>query len=149
MDKAIAWCNKVNAKEHGTTGMIPFEQLKYEQLNPLIREYIIDKINMRRVGKDCLVSYSGNQYSVPSEYAGKDVSVVALENMFAVYYGNKQIAIHRISPAKKDIVVNPKHYKKLTVKQSFDIENTLFSENEQIDSSVLFPELAVYDEVAL
>ena len=60
--QAIAWCNKVNRKEHGTTGKIPFEQLKHERLNPLIREYIIDKINLRRAGKYCLISYSGNQY---------------------------------------------------------------------------------------
>jgi len=51
---------------HGTTGDIPFERMKKERLNPLIREYIIDKIKLRRVGKDCLISYSGNQYSVPA-----------------------------------------------------------------------------------
>jgi len=64
--QAIAWCNKVNAKEHSTTGEIPFERLAREKLNPLVREYIIDKINLRKVGKDCLISYAGNQYSVPS-----------------------------------------------------------------------------------
>ena len=68
--KALAWCNKVNGLELGTTGKIPSEQLKNERLNPLLREYIIDRINQRKVGKDCLISYSGNQYSVPSEYAG-------------------------------------------------------------------------------
>jgi hypothetical protein len=34
---------------HGTTGEIPFERLKKEGLNHLKREYIIDKINLRRV----------------------------------------------------------------------------------------------------
>lgn len=47
--QALAWCNKVNAKVHGTTNEIPFERLKKEGLNPLSREYIIDKINLRRV----------------------------------------------------------------------------------------------------
>ena len=47
--QALAWCNKVNGKEHGTTGKIPFEQLPKEGLIPLIREYIIDKINLRKV----------------------------------------------------------------------------------------------------
>ena len=55
--QAIAWCNKVNGKVHGTTNEIPFERLKKEKLSPLVREYIIDKINLRRVGKDCLLSY--------------------------------------------------------------------------------------------
>ena len=66
--QAQAWCNKVNAKVHATTNEIPFERLKREKLNPLKREYIIDRINLRRVQKDCLISYAGNQYSVPSEY---------------------------------------------------------------------------------
>lgn len=49
--QALAWCNKVNAKVHGTTNEIPFERLKKEGLNPLSREYIIDKINLRRCKK--------------------------------------------------------------------------------------------------
>jgi len=147
--QALAWCNKVNGKEHGTTGKIPFERLKQEKLNPLIREYIIDKINLRRAGKDCLISYSGNQYSVPSEYAGKDVAVVALGNMLAAYHEGKQIAVHRLSYIKKDMVVNPAHYQRLTVKQSFDIENTLLTDDDVIDKPVKIHDLSVYDEVAL
>jgi len=108
--QAIAWCNKVNGNIHATTGEIPFERLKREGLNPLSREYIIDKINLRRVQKDCLISYAGNQYSVPAEYVGKDVAVVALDNMLAAYYEGKQIALHRISYQKKDMVVNAQHY---------------------------------------
>ena len=81
--QALAWCNKVNGKVHATTNEIPFERLKKERLNPLTREYIIDKINLHRVQKDCLISYAGNQYSVPAEYIGKDVAVVALDNMLA------------------------------------------------------------------
>lgn len=134
--QARAWCNKVNAKEHGTTGDIPFQRIKKERLNPLIREYIIDKINLRRVQKDCLISYGGNQYSVPSEYAGKDVAVVSLGNTLAVYHEGKQVAVHKISYQKKDMVVNPIHYQRLTVKQSFDVENSLLSGDDVIDIPV-------------
>lgn len=147
--QALAWCNKVNSKEHGTTGKIPFEQLKQEKLNPLIREYILDKINLRRVQKDCLISYSGNQYSVPSEYAGRDVAVVALGNTLAIYLEGKQIAVHRLSYIKKDMVVNPAHYQRLTVKQSFDIENTLLTGDDILDKPVETHDLSIYDEVAL
>ena len=59
--QALAWCNKVNGNVHATTNEIPFERLKKERLNPLTREYIIDKINLRRVQKDCLISYAGNE----------------------------------------------------------------------------------------
>ena len=92
--QALAWCNKVNGKVHATTNEIPFERLKKEGLSPLKREYIIDRINLRRVQKDCLISYAGNQYSVPAEYIGKDVAVVALDSMLAAYYEGKQIALH-------------------------------------------------------
>lgn len=71
-------------------------------LSPLKREYIIDKINLRRVQKDCLISYAGNQYSAPAEYVDKDVAVVALDNMLAAYYyEGKQIALHQISYQKE------------------------------------------------
>lgn len=146
--QALAWCNKVNGKEHATTGEVPFERLKKEGLNPLSREYIIDKINLRRVQKDCLISYAGNQYSVPAEYVGRDVAVIGLENMLAAYYEGRQIALHKISYQKKDMVVNPTHYKRLTFKQTFDVENTLLEGNNIIDFPIQQPNLKAYDECA-
>jgi hypothetical protein len=145
--QALAWCNKVNGKVHATTGEIPFERLKKENLNPLKREYIIDKINLRRVQKDCLISYAGNQYSVPSEYAGKDVAVVALDNMLAAYHEGKQIALHRLSYQKREMVVNAHHYRRLTVKQGFDTENTLLDGDNIIDFPIKPHSLSRYDEV--
>jgi transposase len=145
--QALAWCNKVNGKIHATTGEIPFERLKREKLNPLTREYIIDKINLRRVSKDCLISYAGNQYSVPSPYVGRDVAVVALDSMLAAYYDGKQIALHRLSYQKQDMVVNAAHYRRLTVKQSFDIENTLLNQGDVIDFPIAYRDLRQYDEV--
>ena len=146
--QALAWCNKVNAKEHATTGEIPFERMKKEGLSPLKREYIIDRINLRRVEKDCLISFAGNKYSVPSEYAGKDVAVVGLDNMLAAYYEGKQIALHKISYLKKEMVVNPAHYQSLTVKQGEGYENSLLDGGTVIDLPIDVPDLSVYDEVA-
>ena len=145
--QALAWCNKVNGKVHATTNEIPFERLKKEGLNPLTREYIIDKINLRRVQKDCLISYAGNQYSVPSEYVGKDVAVVALDNMLAAYYQGKQIALHRISYQKKDMVVNPQHYGRLVHQQTIEAENILLEQDNVIDFTLKTSDLSRYDEV--
>ncbi len=143
--QAVAWCNKVNALVHATTGKIPFELLPKERLNAIKREYIIDKINLRRVQKDCLISFDGNQYSVPSEYVGKDVAVVALDNLLAIYNQGKQIATHRLSYQERDMVVNPSHYRRLTVKQTFDTENSLFDEDNIIDFPIQKVNLSVYD----
>lgn len=52
-----------------------------------------------------------------------------------------------ISYQKKDMVVNPGHYKRLTLKQSFDIENTLLEGGNVIDFPIRPPNLDVYDEV--
>jgi hypothetical protein len=145
--QALSWCNKVNGRPHSTTGEIPFERLGKERLNPLSRQYLLEKINLRRVEKDCLISYAGNKYSVPAEYVGKDVAVVGLDNMLAAYFEGKQIALHKISYQKKDMVVNPSHYRRLTVRQTFDIENTLLDGGKVIDFPIKSPDLATYDEV--
>jgi transposase len=147
--QALAWCNKVNGKAHATTGEIPLERLKKESLNPLKREYIIDKINLRRVYKDCLISYAGNQYSVPSEYVGRDVAVIGLDNMLAAYHEGKQIALHRLSYQKRDMVVNADHYRRLTVKQRSDVENTLLDGDNIIDFPIKPHDLSQYEEAAI
>lgn len=145
--QAVNWCNKVNGKTHATTARVPFDLLRKEELSPLKREYIMDRINLRRVQKDCLISFSGNQYSVPSEYVGKDVAVVALDSLLAVYHNSKQIATHKLSYQNREMVVNPSHYRRLTVKQTFETENTLFEEDNLIDFPVQRINLSVYDEV--
>ena len=76
------------------------------------------------------------------------MAVVALDSMLAAYYEGKQIALHRISYQKKDMVVNPQHYRRLTLKQTMDVENPLLEQGQQ---SLIFPlksrDLSRYDEV--
>lgn len=67
--------------------------------------------------------------------------------MLCAYHDGKQIAVHRISYQKKDMVVNPVHYQKLTIKQSFDIENTLLNQGNIIDFPMKAADLSRYDEV--
>ena len=144
--QALAWCEKVNGKVHGTTGEIPKERLTKERLSPMSREYIIDKINLRKVEKDCLISYSGVKYSVPSEYALKHVTVVVLDNMLAAYYEGRQIALHKLSYQKNIMVVNANHYQRLLTRHDFDTENTLLHNIRTVDFEPQTVSLAVYDE---
>jgi hypothetical protein len=46
------------------------------------------------------------------------------------------------------MVVNAHHYRRLTIKQSFDIENTLLEGDNVIDFPVRAPSLTVYDDAA-
>ena len=144
-NQATSWNIKVNNKIHQTTNEIPVNKLKDENLSPLVREYIIDKINVRKVEKDCLISYAGNKYSVPSEYACKYVTVVVLDNMLAAYYEGKQVALHLLSYHKNTMTVNKHHYRKLIVKQSFDTENTLLHSAKTVDFRPFNIDLGVYD----
>ena len=145
--QAISWCNKINSKVHGTTNKIPFDVLPCEKLLPIKREFIFDKLNIRKVEKDCLVSYKGNKYSVPAEYALKEVTVLSLNNLLAIYYNGKQIATHKLSYDKNTMNVNKEHYKSLIIKQSFNIENTLLSKNKNVIDDSLKYTLYQYDEV--
>lgn len=75
------------------------------------------------------------------------MAVVALDNMLAAYYEGKQIALHRISYQRKDMVVNPQHYRRLTVKQTMDVENPLLEQDNVLDFPLNPRDLSRYDEV--
>jgi transposase len=143
--QAMNWCVKVNNKIHATTNEIPKIRLARENLNPLTREYMIDRTNVRAVGKDSLISYDGSKYSVPSEYAGKYVTVAALDNTLAAYYEGKQVALHLLSTEKNNMILNKSHYKKLLTRQSFDTENTLIHSTIPIDFEPFEIDLEAYD----
>ena len=145
--QAHAWCNKINAKVHGTTNERPIDRLPVENLMPLKREYIMDKINLRRVEKDCLISYAGNKYSVPAEYVGRDVTVIVLDHMLAAYFEGKQIALHKLSYSKNTFNANKEHYKSMIVKSGFDVENTLLNNPDLMDLSIPDYSLKKYDEL--
>lgn len=145
--QAHAWCNKINARIHGTTNERPIDRLPEENLLPLRREYIVDKINLRRVEKDCLISYACNKYSVPAEYVGRDVTVIVLDHMSAAYFEGKQIALHKLSYSKNSLNVNKEHYKSMIVKSGFDIENTLLNNPDLVDLSIPNHSLKKYDEL--
>jgi len=143
--QSMNWWVKVNNKLHSTTNEVPKLRLMRENLSPLMREYIVDRTNVRAVGKDCLLSYDGSRYSVPSEYACKYVTVVVLDNTLAAYYEGKQVALHMLSTEKNNMILNKNHYKKLLTRQSFDIENTLIQSTVPIDFAPFEIDLEVYD----
>ena len=84
---------------------------------------------------------------MPAEYVGKDVAVVALDSMLAAYYEGKQIALHKISYQRKDMVVNPQHFRRLTLKQTMDAKNVLLEQDKVIDFPLESSDLSRYDEV--
>ena len=64
-----------------------------------------------RVENSSLFCYSRNQYSVPPEYIGQNVTLQIHDDYIHVYSNTKLIALHRIS--KKRINYQVEHYEAL------------------------------------
>lgn len=98
--KALAWCNKVNAKVHGTTYEIPFERMKTEisELNPIDARppYQIVVTECRKISRDCYISYLANKYSVPWQYAGREAKLLITDGTMAVEVGGEIVCTHTI-----------------------------------------------------
>jgi transposase len=92
--------NTANLRVHGTTGEVPFDRLPLEELLPLDGkpDYDTCLITFRRSSKDCFVSYDGNYYSVPADYARKTLQVKETEDSQLIILDTQdgEIARHRL-----------------------------------------------------
>lgn len=127
--QAYDWCEKVNSKIHSTTNEIPKVRLKLEKLNPINRIYIIDKTSVRKVQKDCLISFENNKYSVPSNFIGRNVVVTKIGTILNIYCNSEKIASHPISIEKNKMIIDPKHYKTILENSDYSEDNTLIESN--------------------
>ena len=111
------WLDHVaNVRIHGTTGRIPFEMLKEEQLKSInaVLSYPANPAVLRAVSRDSLVSYRGCCYSLPCEWAGKTVWVRQVSGeRIIVSAGNKVISEQPLEPVLKRTIINEKHYARL------------------------------------
>jgi hypothetical protein len=113
--QALGWLNTIaNARVHGTTGEVPFERLPEEGLVPIYNkpDYDTSHIVHRRCSRDCLISYEGNFYSVPSAYAGERVMVKATEGgeLLVLNENGEVVAGHSVATGSKQRVVVAEHY---------------------------------------
>jgi transposase len=96
--KAMAWCNKVNSQVHSTTHEVPFDRLKLENLRSFKDKlpYQVVITELRKVSRDCFVSYAGNKYSVPWKHAGREAKLLIRDNKFDVQIGGETVCTHEI-----------------------------------------------------
>jgi transposase len=89
---------KYGQKEHGTTGLKPYETfIKNEKpkLNILpFKPFELAEWKKAKVHPDCFVQYCKQYYSVPYEYAGKNVWIRATQKIVSVYYKEEIIKQH-------------------------------------------------------
>ena len=127
--QAYDWCEKVNSKIHSTTNEIPKVRLKLEKLNPINRIYIIDKTSVRKVQKDCLISFENSKYYVPSNFIGRNVVVTKIVTILNIYCNSEKIASHPISIEKNKMIIDPTHYKTILENSDYSEDNTLIESN--------------------
>lgn len=112
--QARVWLDTVaNPRIHGTTGETPFSRLTAEHLQPLPgQRFDTSRISYRQVGRDCLVTYQRNAYSVPAEYAQQTVLVKETEahQVILINAAGEVIAEHRLLRGHHQWSVDPAHY---------------------------------------
>jgi transposase len=103
-----------NQRIHGTTGEVPFDRLPREGLQSLDGkpDYDTSLIAFRRSTKDCFVSYDGNYYSVPADYARKTLKVKETEGGELIVFDveDEEIARHRLAEGRNLRVAVAAHY---------------------------------------
>ncbi len=106
-----------NLRVHGTTGEVPFDRLLKEGLLPLgdKPDYDTSLIDFRRSTNDCLVSYDGNYYSVPSDYARKLVQVKETEERELIILDERdnEIGRHCLAEGRNQRIAVPAHYQNI------------------------------------
>lgn len=65
----------------------------------------------RRLGSDAYVSWQGSCYSVPGNYAGKQVWVRERGRVVEVHYGCERIAVHGQAPRRLAVITDPEHHR--------------------------------------
>lgn len=107
--------SEVNSRVHSTTQKSPAEL--FEKEKPLLMEvpstrYVSVKEEVRKVTADCLFSFGGSKYSVPTIFANREVWIkVSRGYLIKVYSsGNILIAEHKLSMEKEKIILDDSHY---------------------------------------
>ena len=105
------WLQKVNSQIHGTMHEIPYGRLKKGQLNPVdsVQDYSIRIEEIRKISRDCYVSYKGNRYSVPWLHAGRVVRVMESSTL-KIQVDSQIVAEHDILPGTGRISRNKEHF---------------------------------------
>jgi hypothetical protein len=70
--------------------------------------YVDDEL--RKVARDAYVAWQGSRYSVPWEYAGKEVWVRECGGDIEVRYGAERIAAHAPAPGRHQVVTIGEHH---------------------------------------
>jgi transposase len=109
------WVAEVaNQRIHGTTGeqvLFRFDEDQFS-MRPVNQRadypYLDDE--PRKVARDAYVAWKGSRYSVPWEYAGREVHVRECGSEIEVLCGANRIATHALATGHHHVVTNGRHH---------------------------------------
>ena len=71
---------------------------------------------------------------------------MAMDSILGVYCEGKQIAMHRLSCGKKDMVMQAQHYSSIKIKERLSVENPLLKQDLDLGMEHVPQDLSRYDE---
>lgn len=148
--QAQRWCNTVNVERvHATTGVIPITQLEEEQLHPVDGRapYQIVVTEIRRVSRECFVSYRGNRYSVPWRFAGREAQLELRDGELLVRVDGEERCRHELRAGSGAVVRTKEHFAGLYgATRQQNLHEFLRAHREEPPPTVEERPLAVYDQ---
>jgi len=109
------WVEQVaNRRVHGTTYTQVLtrwdgDQFSMQPTNGRLPYLYVDD-ELRKVARDAYVSWLASRYSVPWQYAGKEVWVREHANQVEVHYGGERIAVHPRASGRHEVITQPVHH---------------------------------------
>ena len=146
-----AWASSIaNQRVHGTTHEQPVVRWEAERprLYPIGDRppYPYSDDELRRVARDAYVSWEGSRYSVPWQFAGKDVWVRECASCIEVHHGAERIAVHEHA-GRHRVVTFADHHRGIPLGSRSRGDKVLIHIREAAPT-VEVRSLAVYDNVA-
>ena len=147
-----AWVWEVaNQRVHGTTRQQVSARWDAEQFNlqPIAGRpsYPYCDDELRKVARDAYVSWQGSRYSVPWQYAGKQVWVCNCNWDVEIRYGAQRIARHSQASRKHAIVTQAEHHEGIPLQVRRPDSKTLVHLCQTAPVVEIRP-LAAYESVA-
>lgn len=114
------WVDNKNHTVHRATEKRPVDLITEEKLRPL-PERPWNNVCIHtpvKTTKTAMMIFDTNSYSVPDYHVGKALSIHSTPDTVKIYDGDKQVASHPRSFARRAQIINPLHrsYSKLSVK---------------------------------
>lgn len=137
--------SELDYRIHQTLNVPPMEKFEEERetLSPLPAIMFFGASSLfRKVSWDCLISFDNSRYSVPYQFAGKEVSLKVSQGAKLEIYSSRGdlIASHTISLRKGSVVIDHMHYEGLRKQSPRTLVNLKRVFIEEFPDDTLFME---------